>query len=162
MILTPNKLVGMKGVNIMDNSITYEALSHSRWECKYHVVFVPKKRKKQLYGAVRRFLAKVFHELARQRGSKIIRGNMVQDHVHMLISIPPKYSVSEVIGYIKGKSAIAIARQFGNKKRNFNGEQFWARGYAVSTVGFEEEKIKDYIKHQEQLDGLGSEELGEF
>ena len=146
----------------MDNNIAYEALSHSRWECKYHVVFVPKKRKKQLYGAVRRFLAKVFHELARQSGSKIIRGNMVQDHVHMLISIPPKYSVSEVIGYIKGKSAIAIARQFGNKKRNFNGEQFWARGYAVSTVGFEEEKIKDYIKHQEQLDGLGSEELGEF
>ena len=120
----------------MDNNIAYEELSHSRWECKYHVVFVPKKRKKQLYGAVRRFLAKVFHELARQRGSKIIKGNMVQDHVHMLISIPPKYSVSEVIGYIKGKSAIAIARQFGNKKRNFNGEQFWARGYAVSTVGF--------------------------
>ena len=146
----------------MDNNIAYEALSHSRWECKYHIVFVPKKRKKQLYGAVRRFLAKVFHELARQRGSKIIRGNMVQDHVHMLISIPPKYSVSEVIGYIKGKSAIAIARQFGNKKRNFNGEQFWARGYAVLTVGFEEEKIKDYIKHQEQLDELGSEELGEF
>ena len=87
---------------------------------------------------------------------------MVQDHVHMLISIPPKYSVSEVIGYIKWKSAIAIARQFGNKKRNFNGEQFWARGYAVSTVGFEEEKIKEYIKHQEQLDGLGSEEQGEF
>ena len=84
MILTPNKLVGMKGVNIMDNSITYEASSHSRWECKYHVVFVPKKRKKQLYEAVRRFLAKVFHELSRQRGSKIISGNMVQDHVHML------------------------------------------------------------------------------
>lgn len=139
------------------NNITYEKLSHSRWECKYHVVFVPKKRKKRLYGVVRRYLAKVFHELARQRGSEIIRGNMVQDHVHMLISIPPKYSVSEVIGYIKGKSAIAIARQFGNKKRNFNGEQFWARGYAVSTVGFEEEKIKEYIKHQEQLDGLGFE-----
>lgn len=146
----------------MENDITYEALSHSKWESKYHVVFVPKKRKKRQYGAVRRFLAKVFHELARQRGSKIIRGNMEQDHVHMLISIPPKYSVSEVIGYIKGKSAIAIARQFGNKKRNFNGEQFWARGYAVSTVGFEEEKIKEYIKHQERLDGLGSEEQGEF
>ncbi len=96
-----------------------------------------------MYGAVREFLVKVFHELTRQRGSKIIKGNMVQDHVYMLISIPPKYSVSEVIGYIKGKSAIAIARQFGNKKRNFNGEQFWARGYAVSTVGFEEEKVKE-------------------
>ncbi|MBQ3564925.1 MAG: IS200/IS605 family transposase [Alphaproteobacteria bacterium] len=139
----------------MWNNITYETLSHSKWECKYHVVFVPKKRKKQLYGEVRKFLGRVFHELAEQRGSKIIRGNMVQDHVHMSISL--KCSVSEVIGYIKGKSAI-----FGNKKRNFNGEQFWARGYAVSTVGFEEEKIKEYIKHQEQLDGLGSEEQGEF
>ena len=114
MILTPGKLVGLRGVNIMRNNITYETLSHSKWECKYHVVFVPKKRKKQLYGAVRKFLGRVFHELAEQRGSKIIRGNMEQDHVHMLISIPPKYSVSEVIGYIKGKSAIAIARQFGN------------------------------------------------
>lgn len=146
----------------MENDTTYESLSHSKWECKYHVVFVPKMRRKRLYGAVRKFLARVFHELAEQRGSKIIKGNMVQDHVHMLISIPPKYSVSEVIGYIKGKSAIAIARQFGNKKRNFNGEQFWARGYAVSTVGFEEEMIKKYIQHQERLDGLGSTETGEF
>ena len=87
---------------------------------------------------------------------------MVQDHVHMLISVPPKYSVAEVVGYIKGKSAIAVARQFGNKKRNFNGEQFWARGYAVSTVGFEEAQIKTYIKNQEQLDGRGSNETGEF
>lgn len=87
---------------------------------------------------------------------------MIQDHVHMLIKIPPKYSVSEVIGYIKGKSAIAVARQFGGRQRNFNGERFWARGYAVSTVGFEEAQIREYIKNQEQIDGRGSNESGEF
>ena len=146
----------------MSNATTYESLSHSKWDCKYHIVFIPKCRKKKLYGAVRNFLGPVFHELASQRGSKIIKGNMVQDHVHMLISIPPKYSVAEVVGYMKGKSAIAVARQFGDKKRNFNGESLWARGYAVSTVGFEEQTIKDYIKHQERLDGIGSNEIGEF
>jgi putative transposase len=87
---------------------------------------------------------------------------MVQDHVHMLISIPPKYSVADVIGYIKGKSAIAVARQFGNKKKNFNGEQLWARGYAVSMVGFEEQTIKNYIRNQERLGGIGSSEIGGF
>ena len=87
---------------------------------------------------------------------------MVQDHVHMLIAIPPKYSVSEVVGYIKGKSAIAVARQFGGKQRNYNGEKLWARGYAVSTVGFEEAQIKSYIQNQEQLDGKGSSEDGCF
>ncbi len=87
---------------------------------------------------------------------------MVQDHVHMLIKIPPKYAVSEIIGYIKGKSAISVARQFGGRKRNFNGEALWARGYAVSTVGFEESQIKRYIQNQEQLDGRGSNEEGEF
>ena len=87
---------------------------------------------------------------------------MIQDHVHMLIKIPPKYSLSEVIGYMKGKSAIAVARQFGGRQRNFNGERFWARGYAVSTVGFEEAQIRDYIKNQEQIDGRGSNESGEF
>ena len=141
---------------------TYESLNHSKWDCKYHIVFIPKCRKKELYGNVRKYLGNVFHELAFQRGSKIIEGHMVQDHVHMLIKIPPKYSVAEVIGYIKGKSAIAVARQFGGRKRNFNGEKLWARGYAVSTVGFEENQIKHYIKNQEQLDSLGSDESGEF
>ena len=101
-------------------------------------------------------------ELATQRGSTIVEGHMVQDHVHMLIKIPPKYSVAEVIGYIKGKSAIAVARQFGGRKRNFNGERLWARGYAVSTVGFEEAQIRKYIVNQEQLDGQGGDEDGEF
>ena len=135
---------------------TYESLNHSKWDCKYHVVFIPKCRKKALYGKVRKYLGTVFHELASQRGSKILEGHMVQDHVHMLIKIPPKYAVSEVIGYIKGKSAIAVARQFGDRKRNFNGERLWARGYVVSTVGFEETQMRDYIRNQEQLDGQGS------
>ena len=141
---------------------SYESLSHSKWDCKYHIVFIPKGRKKELYGKIRRYLGPVFHELASQRGSKIEAGHMVQDHVHMLIKIPPKYSVAEVVGYIKGKSAIAVARQFGAKQRNFNGERFWARGYAVSTVGFEEAKIKAYIRDQEQLDIQGSNEKGSF
>jgi len=102
---------------------SYESLRHSKYECKYHVVFIPKFRKKELYGKIRKYLGPVFHELAKQRESKIIEGHMVRDHVHMLISIPPKYSVAEVIGYMKGKSAIAIARQFGGRKRNFNGDE---------------------------------------
>jgi len=125
-------------------------------------VFIPKGRKKALYGKIRKFLGPVLRELAGQRGSTIVEGHMVQDHVHMLIRIPPKYAVAEVIGYIKGKSAIAVARQFGGRQRNLNGERFWARGYAVSTVGFEEEQIRAYIKHQEQCDAQGSDEPGEF
>ena len=112
----------------------YESLSHSKWDCCYHIVFIPKKRKKELYGKVRTFLGKVFHNLASQRECKIVEGHMVQDHMHMMIRIPPKHSVSEVIGFIKGKSAIAVAREFGGRQRNFNGEKLWARGYAVSTV----------------------------
>ena len=141
---------------------SYQSLSHSKWDCKYHIVFVPKYRKKVLYGKIRKFLGPLFHELASQRNCKIIEGHMVQDHVHMLIAIPPKYSVSEIIGYIKGKSAISVARQFSDRKKNFNGEKFWARGYAVSTVGFEEAKIKDYIRNQEQLDAQGANEEGDF
>jgi putative transposase len=146
----------------MTTTSSYESLSHSKWNCKYHVVFIPKFRKKVLYGKIRKFLAEQFHQLATQKGCKIEKGHMVQDHVHMLISIPPKYAVSQIIGYIKGKSAIAVARQFGNKQRNFSGERFWARGYAVSTVGFEIEQIRSYIKNQEQLDSFGYEESGEF
>ena len=142
--------------------MTFESLSHSRFDCKYHLVFVPKYRKKKLYGEIRRYLGPVFHELAQQKGCKILEGHMVQDHVHMLISIPPKYVVSQIVGYIKGKSAIAVARQFSGRKQNFQGEQFWARGYAVSTVGFEEGQIRKYIQNQEQLDSKGFGENGSF
>lgn len=123
----------------------------------YHVGFVPKGRKKELYGKISKFLVPVFRELVTQRRSIIEEGHMdmVQDHVHMVIRIPPKYSVAEVIGCIKGKSAIAVARKFGGRKRNFNGETFWARGNAVSIEGFEKEQIRKYIANQEQLDGVG-------
>ena len=141
---------------------SYQSLSHSKWDCKYHVVFVPKYREKVLYGQIRKFLGPLFHDLANHRSCQIIEGHMVQDHVHMLIAISPKYSVAEVIGYIKGKSAISVARQFGGRKRNFNGERFWARGYTVSTVGFEEAKIKAYIQNQEQLEMQGAQEEGSF
>ena len=154
--------MGLGGPQMEANMSNYESLSHSKWNCTYHVVFVPKCRKKELYGKIRKFLGPVFHELAGQRGSKIIEGHMVQDHVHVMLKIPPKYSVSEVIGYIKGKSAIAVARQFGGRKKNFNGEKLWARGYAVSTVGFEEAQIKKYIQNQQQRDGQGEDESGEF
>ena len=140
----------------------YESQSHSKYDCKFHVVFVPKYRRKTLYGKIRSYLKPTFHELARQKNCQIISGHLVQDHVHMLISIPPKYSVAEVVGYIKGKSAIAVARQFGGKQKNFNGERLWARGYAVSTVGFNEADIKTYIRNQDQLDSQGKEEDGNF
>ncbi len=146
----------------MTTTSSYESLSHSRWDCKYHVVFVPKYRKKAIYGNIREFLKRTFHELARQKGCEIISGNLVQDHVHMLIRIPPKYVVADVVGYLKGKSAIAVARQFGGRKRNFNGESFWARGYSVSTVGYDQENIKSYIQNQERLDGQGFDEQGAF
>ena len=139
---------------------TYKSLTHSRYDCKYHVVFVPKSRKKSLYGKIREYLKGAFHELARQKGCEIISGHIAVDHVHMCIMIPPKLAVSEVIGYLKGKSAISVARQFGDKQRNFNGENFWARGYAVSTVGFELNKVKEYIAHQEKMDG--EKEEGRF
>ena len=141
---------------------TYESLSHSKWDCKYHVVFVPKRRKKTLYGKGRKFLGSVLHALASQRRSASLEGHRVQDPVPMLIRLPPKYAVAEVVGYLKGTSAIAVARQFGGRKRNFNGEAFWARGYAVSTVGFEEEQIRRYIRSQEQLETEGEDEDGEF
>ncbi|WP_456378155.1 IS200/IS605 family transposase [Thiolapillus sp.] len=130
----------------------YKSLRHSKWECKYHVVFIPKCRRKTLYGQLRKYLGEVFHELARQKESRIEEGHLMVDHVHMLISIPPKYAVSQVVGYIKGKSAIHIARVYGERKRNFVGQHFWARGYFVSTVGRDEELIREYIRHQEHED----------
>lgn len=146
----------------MRTTSSYESLSHSRWDCKYHLVFVPKCRKKKIYGEIREFLRRIFRELVSQKGCEIVSGHLVQDHVHMLIRIPPKYAVAEVVGYLKGKSAIAIARQFGGRKRNFSGENFWARGYSVSTVGYDQENIRVYINNQEQLDGNGFEEDGSF
>ena len=130
----------------------YQSLSHTRWDCKYHIVFIPKRRKKAIYGALRKHLGEIFHELAQQRQCKVVEGHLMVDHVHMCLSVPPKYSVSNVVGFIKGKSAISIARHFGGRQRNFTGEVFWARGYFVSTVGLEEEMVRAYIRNQEQED----------
>jgi len=130
----------------------YESLKHTRWECKYHVVFIPKCRRKTLYQQLRQQLGTVFRALAQQKESQILEGHLVVDHVHMLISIPPKYAVAQVIGYLKGKSAIHIARTAGGRQRNFTGEHFWARGYFVSTVGRDEQAIREYIQRQEQED----------
>jgi putative transposase len=115
-------------------------------------VFVPKRRRKAIFGPIRSQLGAIFHALAKQKECQILEGHLMPDHVHMCIAIPPKHPVASVIGFLKGKSAIAIARLGGNE-RNFSGEHFWARGYAVSTVGFELEQVKQYIREQEAADG---------
>ena len=130
----------------------YGSLNHTKWECKYHVVFIPKYRRKVIYGEIRRHLGEALRRLAEQRESRIEEGHLMVDHVHMMISIPPKYSVAQVIGYIKGKSAIHIAREFAGRKRNFVGQHFWARGYFVSTVGRDEAVIREYIRDHERED----------
>ena len=131
---------------------TYESLKHTTWECKYHVVFIPKYRKKVLYQQLRRELGTVFRELAKRQESEIIEGHLMADHVHMLLSIPPKYSVSALMGFMKGKSAIHIARVYAGRRRNYVGQHFWARGYWVSTVGKNEAAVRRYIQEQEKED----------
>jgi len=130
----------------------YQSLSHTRWECKYHVVFIPKRRKKTIFGVLRRHLGEVFRELARHKEAEVVEGHLMPDHVHICLSIPPKIAVSSVVGYMKGKSAITIARKFMGRERNFTGEVFWARGYFVSTVGLNEEVVRAYIRQQEAED----------
>ena len=129
-----------------------ESLSHTRWECKYHIVFIPKYRRKTIFGQIRRELGEVFRRLARQKESVIEEGHLMPDHVHMMLSIPPKYAVSQVVGFIKGKSAIHIARTYAGRTRNYVGQHFWARGYFASTVGRDEQVIREYIRHQEAED----------
>lgn len=129
-----------------------QSLCHSVWDCKYHVVWIPKCRRKVLFGRIRRHLGDVIRELARQKESQVLEGHLCLDHVHVYLAIPPKYAIAQVVGYIKGKSAIHIARTFGKRTRNFTGEHFWARGYFVSTVGRDEEVIRNYIRRQEDED----------
>jgi putative transposase len=138
-----------KGESSVSN---YRSLNHTKWACQYHVVFIPKYRKKVIYGELRRYLGEVLRRLAQHRESDVEEGHLMPDHVHMLVSIPPKYSVAQVIGYIKGKSAIHIAREFAGRPRNFVGQRFWARGYFVSTVGRDEQAIRSYIREQELAD----------
>ena len=129
-----------------------QSLSHAVWDCKYHLVWIAKYRRKELYGDLRRYLGQVFRGLALQRESMVLEGHLIGDHVHMMISIPPKYSVSQVVGYIKGKSAIHIARNYMGHSQNFTGQKFWARGYYVSTAGRDEEIVRQYIKNQQEFD----------
>ena len=130
----------------------YESLNHTQWECLYHVVFIPKCRRKTLYRQLRQYLGEVFRRWAEQKQSRVEEGHLMPDHVHMLLKIPPKCAVSQVVGYIKGKSAIHLARVYGERKRSFVGQNFWARGYFVSTVGREEAVIRAYIRNQEAED----------
>ena len=128
------------------------SLRPSRWDCKYHVVWIPKCRKKKLYGPLRKELGAVFHALAHQKECWVLEGHLLLDHVHMLISIPPQYAVSQVVGFLQGKSAIHIARTFGGRKQHFTGQHFWARGYYVSTTGKDEAAVRRYIQEQEEAD----------
>jgi putative transposase len=130
----------------------WQSLAHVKWECKYHVVIVPKYRRKTLFGRVRKRVGKVFQQLCRQKDIGLVEGHVMLDHVHMVLSIPPKYSVAMVVGYLKGKSAIQIHREALNVKQGFTGKHFWSKGYCVSTVGLDEQMIRAYIRNQEELD----------
>lgn len=127
-------------------------LSHCTWYCKYHIVFTPKFRKKQLFGLLKVQLKDVFHRLAQQKECKIEEGYIMNDHVHMVIAIPPKHSVAHIVGFIKGKSSIWIAQNVSNRKQNFVGHRFWARGYFASTIGADEKTVKNYVQNQESED----------
>ena len=137
----------------------WQSLAHVRWECKYHVVFIPKYRKKVLYGKMRRAVGAILRELCRQKGVDVVEGHLMADHVHMCLSIPPKYSVAHVIGFVKGKSAVRIHRELLHERR-MTGLHFWATGYSVSTVGLDEQRIRQYIRDQEKLEsGQGELDL---
>ena len=140
----------------------YESLNHTTWDCKYHIVWIPKYRKKKLYEKVRTELSMEIRRLAECCESEIVEGHMMSDHIHILMKIPPKYSVSQVVGYIKGKSAIYVARKYGGREKYFSGQHMWARGYFVPTVGMNEEVIRKYIRNQENEDKKTDQDLGLF
>ena len=127
----------------------WQSQSHVRWYCRYHIVFVPKYRKRAIFGQLRKGIGKILRELCEQHGVELVEGHAMTDHVHLLLSIPPKYSVANTVGFVKGKSAIQIHRQYLKKARNFTGFHFWTRGYCVSTVGLDEQKVRRYIRDQE-------------
>ncbi|WP_119631636.1 IS200/IS605 family transposase [Methylocaldum marinum] len=127
----------------------WQSQSHVKWYCKYHVVFVPKYRRRAIYGTLRRRVGGIFRELCRQVGIELVEGHAMPDHIHPCLSIPPKFSVAYTVGFLKGKSAVRIHREFLGQKRNFTGLHFWAKGYCVSTVGLDEQVIRAYIRHQE-------------
>lgn len=124
--------------------------SHVRWYCQYHIVFAPKYRKKVIFGALRQNIGKIIRKLCEENKIELIEGHVMSDHIHLLVSVPPKLSVANTIGFIKGKSAIRIHREYMSRERNFTGLHFWARGYCVSTVGLDAKTVRDYIRHQEE------------
>ena len=128
----------------------WQSQSHVRWYCRYHIVFVPKYRKRAIFGQLRKNIGGIFRELCRQHGVELVEGHALGDHVHMCLSIPPKFSVANTVGFLKGKSAIRIHREYLGKQRNFTGFHFWARGYCASTVGINEDEIRAYIRGQEE------------
>ena len=130
----------------------WRSLAHTKWECKYHIVFVPKYRQKVLYGKRRKRIGEILRELCRHKGVEILEGHAMIDHIHLCLSVPPKYSISMIIGYLKGKSAIRIHRELLGRKQGFKNLHFWVRGYCVSTVGLDEKTIREYIRNQEKLD----------
>ena len=130
----------------------WESMSHVRWDCKYHVVFIPKYRHKVFYGKVRNRIGPILRDLCHQKGMELIEGKAVADHIHMCVSVPPRYSIAMAIGFLKGKSAIRIHRELMGHEKNFTGLHFWARGYCVSTVGLNEEEVRKYIREQEEAD----------
>jgi putative transposase len=129
----------------------WQSQSHVRWECKYHVVIIPKYRRKVLYGRLRRQIGAIFRDLCRQRGVELLEGHAMPDHIHLCLSIPPKYSVADTIGFLKGKSAVRIHREL-LKERRVTGLHFWATGYCVSPVGLDEARVRQYIRDQDELD----------
>ena len=124
-------------------------LAHTVWECKYHIVWVPKRRRKIVFGKLHKELGTIIRRLCKYKGIEIIEGSMCIDHIHMCLAIPPKYAVSGIVGYPKGKSAMIMFEKYSRLKRNFKGHSFWARGYYVSTVGLDEAKVRNYIKNQD-------------
>ena len=130
----------------------WQSLAHVKWECKYHLVIVPKYRRKVLFGKVRRRIGQILRQLCRQRGVELIEGHAMPDHIHLVLSVPPKYSLAMVVGYLKGKSAIQLHRPLLGVKQGFTGKHFWSRGYCVSTVGLDEKMIRAYVRNQEEID----------
>ena len=128
------------------------SLSHTRWNCKYHVVFIPKYRRKEIYGKLRMDIGRIIRQLCEYKGVEIVEAHACSDHIHMLVRIPPKISVSNFMGYLKGKSSLMIFERHANLKYKYGNRNFWAKGYFVSTVGLNAETVKEYIKNQEKED----------
>lgn len=131
-----------------------DSLAHTVWECKYHIVWVPKRRRKVIFGQLRREIGTIIRRLCKYKGIEMMEGNTGIDHIHILVSIPPKYSVATIAGYLKGKSAMIVFEKYSNLRKNFKGHNFWARGYYVSTVGLDEAKVRKYIKDQEMKETI--------